>query len=279
MRPTPHWLLAEDEPPAVLVENPGGRSPFFLTCDHAGRLVPRRLGTLGLPEAELGRHIAWDIGAAGTARRMAEMLDAILVMQPYSRLVIDCNRDPGTPTSIVTVSELTVIPGNQEVSEAEKTARIAEIFRPYHDRIAAELDRRRDAGMETVLVSMHSFTPVFKGAPRGMQVAVLYNRDPRLASIVCELLRAEGDLVVADNEPYAVSDETDYTIPVHGERRRLPHVELEVRQDLIADEAGQRAWAERLARLLREGCDRFRRRPGAGAMPARSRPSTGKPRP
>jgi predicted N-formylglutamate amidohydrolase len=250
MAPPPP-LLAEDEPPAVVVENPGGRSPFFLTCDHAGRRLPRRLGTLGLPESELERHIAWDIGAAGAARRVAEALDAILVMQPYSRLVIDCNRAPGLATSIVRISELTPIPGNENVSEAEATARVEAIFRPYHDRIAAELERREREGRPTLLVSVHSFTPVFKGEPRRMQVAVLYNRDPRFARLMHGLLLAEGDLVVGDNDPYAVSDETDYTVPVHGERRGLPHVELEIRQDLIADEAGQRAWADRLVRLLR----------------------------
>jgi predicted N-formylglutamate amidohydrolase len=249
--PTLPQLLAEDEPPAVVVENAAGRSSFFLTCDHAGRRLPRRLGTLGLPHAELERHIAWDIGAAGVARLMATALDAVLVMQPYSRLVIDCNRAPGVATSIVQISELTPIPGNKDVTGAEAAARVEAIFRPYHDRIAAELDRREREGQPTLLVSVHSFTPMFKGESRPMQVAVLYNRDPRFARLVHGLLLAEGDLVVGDNDPYAVSDETDYTIPVHGERRGLPHVELEIRQDLIADEAGQHAWSSRLVRLLR----------------------------
>jgi predicted N-formylglutamate amidohydrolase len=255
--PTVLQLLAEDEPPAVVVENAGGRSPFFLTCDHAGRWLPRRLGMLGLPDAELERHIAWDIGAAGVARRMAATLDAILVLQPYSRLVIDCNRAPGVATSIVTISELTPIPGNQDLSEAETAARVEAIFRPYHDQITAELDRREREGRPTFLISVHSFTPVFKGESRRMQVAVLYNRDARFARLVHQLLLAEGDLVVGDNDPYAVSDETDYTIPVHGELRGLPHVELEIRQDLIADEAGQHAWANRLVRLLRAAHKRF----------------------
>jgi predicted N-formylglutamate amidohydrolase len=250
-------LLADDEPPAVVVENAGGRSPFFLTCDHAGRRLPRRLGMLGLPDAELERHIAWDIGAAGVVRRMAVSLDAILVMQPYSRLVIDCNRAPGVATSIVRLSELTPVPGNENLTEADAAVRVEAIFRPYHDRITAELDQRERNGRPTFLVSIHSFTPVFKGESRRMQVAVLYNRDPRFARLVHQLLVAEGDLVVGENNPYAVSDETDYTIPVHGERRGLPHVELEMRQDLIVDEAGQHSWADRLVRLLRAAHERF----------------------
>ena len=149
------------------------------------------------------------------------------------------------------------------LTEAEAAARVEEIFGPYHDRITAELDQRERNGRPTILVSMHSFTPVFKGESRRMQVAVLYNRDPRFARIMHELLLAEGDLVVGDNDPYALSDETDYTIPVHGERRGLPHVELEIRQDLIADEAGQQAWASRLVRLLRAAHARFPTRDAA----------------
>jgi predicted N-formylglutamate amidohydrolase len=178
-------------------------------------------------------------------------------MQPYSRLVIDCNRAPDVPTSIVKISELTVVPGNQNVSKAEAAARVDAIFRPYHNRITAELDRRQAEGRPTLLVSIHSFTPVFRGESRRVQPAVLYNRDPRFARLMHELLLAEGDLVVGDNDPYVLSDLTDYTIPFHGERRGLPHVELEIRQDLIAGEAGQAAWAERLARLLRQACRRF----------------------
>jgi predicted N-formylglutamate amidohydrolase len=249
--------LTEDEQPAVVVENLDGRSPFFLACDHAGRRMPRSLGTLGLPQAELDRHIAWDIGAASVARRLTKMLDAVLVMQPYSRLVIDCNRALDVPTSIVKISELTVVPGNQNVSKAGAAARVDAIFRPYHNRITAELDRREAEGRPTLLVSIHSFTPVFRGESRCVQAAVLYNRDPRFARLMHELLLAEGDLVVGDNDPYVLSDLTDYTIPFHGERRGLPHVELEIRQDLIAGEAGQAAWAERLARLLHQACRRF----------------------
>lgn len=255
-------LLAEDEPDPVVLRRPDGRSPFFLTCDHAGRRVPRALGDLGLPAAEFDRHIAWDIGAAGVARRMAEALDATLIEQVYSRLVIDCNRDPSVPSSIVEISELTPIPGNVGLSEEARAARRMEIFEPYQASITAALDRRAREGRETVLVAVHSFTPVFKGFVRPWHVGVLYNRDPELSRILFGLFEAEGDLVVGDNEPYQVSDASDYGIPVHGERRGIPHVELEIRQDLIAEPAGQAEWAERLVRLLPEAHAMLRARSG-----------------
>jgi len=248
-RPAPR-LLADDEPAPFTVEHEHGRSPFVLICDHAGRRIPRKLGTLGLSETELQRHIAWDIGARGVASHMSGILDAILIAQTYSRLVIDCNRPTGAPTSITPRSESTDIPGNHAISPADAAARAQEIFVPYHARITAELDRRRAAAEPTVLVSMHSFTPVFHEAARPWHVGMLYNRDVRLAHVLLELIRAEGEWTVGDNEPYSVGDGTDYAIPFHGEQRGLPHVEIEVRQDLVTDEAGQREWAERIARWL-----------------------------
>jgi predicted N-formylglutamate amidohydrolase len=242
--------LEPDEPSPVTLDNEAGSSPFFLTCEHAGRVFPRRLGNLGLPEQETFRHIAWDIGIGTVGSLLSGLLDAAVIQQTYSRLVIDCNRDPEVPSSIPEISELTEIPGNVGISEGDRAARIEAIFRPYHDAIAAALDRRAAAGRQTVLVALHSFTPVFKGVSRPWHVAVLFNRDPRLAHALAELLRSEPGLAVGENEPYRVSDLTDYTIPVHGERRGLPHVEIEIRQDLIARPEGQREWAERLARLL-----------------------------
>ncbi len=250
-------LLQPDEPPPFVVEQEQARSPFFLTADHAGKLLPRRLGDLGLDAIERDRHIAWDIGVGEVARRVADRLDAFLVLQTYSRLAIDCNRSPGVATSIVTLSELTPILGNQHLNPVDRGSRLREIFAPYHDRIVAELDRRLRSGRPTVLVAMHSFTPVFKGVARPWHIGVLYNRDPRFGRIILDLLQAEGDLVVGDNKPYSISDETDYTIPVHGERRGIPHVELEIRQDLIGGANGQRTWADRLARLLPMAYDRL----------------------
>jgi predicted N-formylglutamate amidohydrolase len=243
-------LLDPDEPIPVTLDNEAGSSVFFLTCDHAGRAIPRRLDRLGLPEDETLRHIAWDIGIEPVGRKLSGLLDATVILQAYSRLVIDCNRDPNVPSSIPEISETTEIPGNRGLGEAARATRVETIFRPYHNAIAASLDRRAAEGRDTVLVALHSFTPVFKGVSRPWQVAVLFNRDPRLAHALAELLRAEGDLFVGENEPYAVSDLTDYTVPVHGERRGLPHVEIEIRQDLISEPAGQTQWAERLARLL-----------------------------
>jgi predicted N-formylglutamate amidohydrolase len=243
-------LLASDEASPVRVLCEAGMSDLLLTADHAGRAVPRSLAQLGLPNGELSRHIGWDIGIAGVTERLSAALDATSVLQTYSRLVIDCNRDPTVPSSMPEISEHTQIPGNVGLSPAQRDARRRAIFEPYHARIRALLDARQAAGRRTIYVAMHSFTPVFKGESRAMQVGVLYNRDARLANIMLELLRAEGDLVVGDNAPYAVSDVTDYGVPVHAERRGLAHVEIEIRQDLIADAAGQAAWAARFERLL-----------------------------
>jgi len=250
MREIRKSLLAADEPVPVTVHNEGGRSPFLIVADHAGNFFPGALGRLGVSESQCERHIAWDIGIAAMSRVVADALDATLVQQNYSRLVIDCNRNPGSETSIPDLSELTPIPGNRDLSESRKAARVAEIFRPYHDRIEMELDRRRQAGQPAALIAMHSFTPVFKGVMRPWHAGVLYNRDPRFAHLLMALLKREAGLVVGDNEPYSVTDASDYTIPVHGERRGLHHVAIEIRQDLIAESNGQRTWGERLARLL-----------------------------
>jgi predicted N-formylglutamate amidohydrolase len=238
------------DPPAFQVVRPWGTSPFFITCDHASQRLPWRLGTLGLDEEQLSQHIAWDLGAAATAGLLAQELDAFLIMQSYSRLAIDANRPPGAPDSIVAVSDGTVIPGNQDLPRGEAERRAEQIFYPYHDRIAAELDAR--SGRPTALISLHSFTPSLGGRARPWHAGVLHLRDARLAHLLLERLRLDPALVVGDNEPYAASDETDHTIVTHAERRGLPYAELEIRQDLIASVEGQRAWADRLASLLRQ---------------------------
>ena len=248
--PTGDTLLGAGDVAPFEVAGREGRSPFFIICDHAGRLLPRALGSLGLSDVELATHIAWDVGALGVARRLATALDAPVVWQRYSRLVIDCNRPLGAVDSIAVRSERITVPGNQNVEPAAAGARAREIFHPYHDEIRHALDQRAEARHPTVLLAVHSFTPVYLGAARPWHVGVLYNRDARLAEPLLRLLGDEGDLVVGRNEPYAVTDLSDFSIIHHGERRAIPHVELEIRQDLIADEAGQRAWAERLARLL-----------------------------
>jgi predicted N-formylglutamate amidohydrolase len=258
MDETADALLAPGEPPACTVDDENGTSPLLIVADHAGKRMPRRLRQLGLSDAECDRHIAWDIGAGAVCRLLGKTLDAVVIRQTYSRLVIDCNRMPGSETSIIEVSEATRVPGNIDLSEAEKHARRREIFQPYHDRITAELDRRRAAGRPTALIAVHSFTPVFKAVARPWHVGVLYNRDPRFAHILMQLLQREAALVVGDNEPYSVTDASDYTIPVHGEQRNLHHVAIEIRQDLIGDEAGQTKFAALFARLLPQAYRRLR---------------------
>jgi predicted N-formylglutamate amidohydrolase len=245
-------LLVKDDVPPVLEENAAGSSPFLLTCDHYGRAIPRLLGDLGLPESELTRHIAWDIGIAGVANALSKHLDAHLIAQRYSRLVIDCNRPLSAPGSIPRISEATIIPGNEGLTRDAAAARRRQVFDPYHRRIREVIDRRLRDGIPTVLLSLHSFTPVYAGIARPWHVGTLYQSDTRLPPLLLKALRDEGDLVVGDNEPYAVSDETDYTIPVHGEARGLMNTGLEIRQDLIADQAGERQWGDRLAGIFGE---------------------------
>ena len=249
-RTAPPLLLGADDPPVYRVHRARGVSPFVLLADHAGQQVPAALRQLGLPRRELDRHIGWDIGIAGTTTALAGRLDAWAIEQTYSRLLIDCNRPLASPTLIPEVSDHTVVPGNAGLDADQRRQRIEAIHAPYHARIGAELDARRAAGRPTLLVMMHSFTPRMNGVQRPWHAGVLYHQDTRFAHALLHALRAEGDLQVGDNQPYSVSDTSDYAVPVHGEGRGLPHVELEIRQDLIADAAGQMAWADRLARIF-----------------------------
>lgn len=246
-RPT---LLSAGDPCPVII-HPGTGSPLLLVCDHAGRAVPARLGDMGVQAADWDRHIAWDIGIAGVTRHLAPLLGATWIEQAYSRLVIDCNRRPGHPTSIPHASDGTPISANHALSAAETDARVGEIFDPYHNAIAAELDSRQAAARPAALIAMHSFTPVMNGFARPWHAGVLFNRDPTLALALAARLRALG-YNVGENEPYSLGDDSDYTVPVHAEQRGLRYVELEIRQDLIADAAGQVAWAGVLAVALRE---------------------------
>jgi len=243
-------LLDGADGEAAVVTNPGAKSPFLLLGDHAGRGIPTRLGDLGLSEADLGRHIAWDIGVAGLGERLSGMLDAAFIAQRFSRLVIDCNRDPARADSIPSESDATAIPANRELSAAGRAARIAEVFAPYHARIAEELDLRAGRGLPTIVVALHSFTPVMRAFQRPWRFGVLHLGDSAFSSAVLAALRAGEDAAaIGDNEPYRM-DEVDFTVPHHAIGRGLDYVELEVRQDLLADAAGQQAVAERLARIL-----------------------------
>ncbi|HSS65893.1 MAG TPA: N-formylglutamate amidohydrolase [Gammaproteobacteria bacterium] len=251
-------LLGDGDPAPVEVLRPDAGSPFVLTAEHAGKAIPKRLGTLGLSGRNLDRHIAWDIGIAGVTRRLSEKLDAPAVLQNYSRLVVDCNRWPTARDFVTAFSEDTMIPGNVGLMPGEIEARAREIFHPYHDTIRDLLDLRIAAARPTVLVAMHSCTPVYLGVSRPWHVGVLYDKDPTFARILLELLHGEGKLIVGDNEPYFLTSDKDYAVPVHGEQRGIPHVEIEIRQDLIQSESGQTEWAERMAEVFGEGLGRLR---------------------
>jgi predicted N-formylglutamate amidohydrolase len=243
-----------DAPPAVdgVVERfqLGGKAPCLVLCDHAGRQVPRRLDGLGLPEHELRRHIGWDIGAADVSRALAVLLDAPALLCHVSRLVIDPNRRPGQPDSIPEVSDGTSVPGNQAVDAGEARRRLASYFIRYHRAVSQQIARMRRAGVPAI-VSIHSFTPIMQRGWRPWQVAVLWDEDDRLAAPVLEGLRRDPALRVGDNEPYSGRYPVGYTIPFHARRPGLPHVTFELRQDLIDTPARARAWAERLAAVLR----------------------------
>jgi predicted N-formylglutamate amidohydrolase len=242
-------LLSPEDPEPLIVQNPGGSSPCVLVCDHAGRIIPRRLGALGLGQADLERHIAWDIGAGAVAAGLARALDAPLAMQAYSRLVIDCNRAPGRNDLVPEVSDGTIVPANQGLDPGEIRERIEAIHTPYHRGISGLLDGRLTQGRRTCVVSVHSFTPSMNGQSRPWHVGVLHQGDSPLSGALLERLRAEDGLTVGDNQPYALC-ETDFTVPTHAQGRGLDYIELEIRQDLIAETAGQARMAELLARLI-----------------------------
>lgn len=241
---------ADDAPPAVTLVNEHGAAPIVLLCEHASNHIPARYDTLGLPPSALQRHIAYDIGAAEVARHLARRLDAPLALAGYSRLLIDCNRPPEAPGLIPARSEATEIPGNLDLSPAQRAERDRLFFAPFRDRVAALLDARLAAGRPTVLIGMHSFTPVFLGVHRPWQVGVLYLRAKRLAAALLDGLRADPALLVGVNEPYRVTLAGDFTVPWVGEPRGIATALFEVRQDLIADSAGAASWAERLAGVL-----------------------------
>jgi len=241
-------LLSADERPVCEIREADG--PFVVVCEHASNRLPRALGSLGLGADDLKRHIVWDPGAVEVAAGIADRLGGALVTQRYSRLAIDCNRDPSLPDAITTRSEDTTIPGNVGLSDAAKASRINEIWRPFHEALERLLTARREARRATALVTVHSFTPVYRGVSRPWHVGIISTDERSLADSVLKGLRREAGLVVGDNEPYSAKDNVDYTIRRHGCDRGLPHVMIEVRNDLLATAAGQEEWAVRLARLL-----------------------------
>lgn len=237
-------LLQQGEESPFIAVNAQGRSPFVLICEHASNTMPKKLGTLGLPESELTRHIAWDIGAEGVARLLSRLMDAPLLLQRYSRLAYDCNRPPESPDSIPEVSELTSIPGNRKLSPEDRLARAREIYRPFHDGVSAVLDERAAGGQRSLVVSIHSFTPVYKGKPRSVELGILHDRDTTLSA---KLIKSFPNVDARLNEPYGPKDGVLHTLNLHGFTRGLQHAMIEIRNDLVSTERGQDEWAQRLS--------------------------------
>ncbi len=243
---------AATDHPAYEVLNPDAAGPALLLCDHASNAVPDWCagGDLGLSAADMARHIAWDPGAAGVTRRMSLEMGAPAVLSRFSRLVIDPNRGTDDPTLLMKLYDGSIIPVNRTADPAEVARRRALAYDPYHDAITERIDAMLGRNVTPHLVSIHSFTPKLRGKPaRPWHIGVLWSHDDRLALPLISRLRAEGDLVVGDNEPYTGQLEGD-CMDRHGTKRALPHVLIEVRNDLIADEPGQAAWAARLSRIL-----------------------------
>ncbi len=248
-------LRAPDEPPPVDVIDGDRNGPVLFLCDHASCLIPRSLGNLGLPADALNKHIAWDIGAADVARNLAAAFGAPLVMPGYSRLVIDCNRMLTDPTSIPLASDDLEIPGNFDLSARDAALRAEEFFQPYHATAADLISEMSQDGRTPAVISIHSFTPVYGGFQRPWHVGVLWNRDERLSAPFMAALRREGDLVVGDNEPYSAKENFGYSVDVHAEERGLPHMLVEIRQDLIGTPRGARQWARTVGAAIAEALE------------------------
>ncbi len=240
-------LLSPGDPPPFSVHNATGAAPLLLLCDHASKAVPKSLANLGLSDAELARHIGWDIGGLDAALELARALDAPLVASGYSRLVIDCNRWPGGAGSIPEVSDGTPVPANKGLTATDIEARAAACFWPYHREVDRQLDRLTQGGRKVCLLVMHSFTPQMNGFKRPWHVGVLWNDDARLPEPILAELRRDTSLMVGDNEPYSARASYEYTLAAHAKARGLPHCSLEVRQDLMATPQDARVWGRRLA--------------------------------
>ena len=236
-------LITEKDPAVVKIENLNGAAPVLVTCDHASNFIPDSLGNLGLSDNDLNRHIAYDIGALDLSRVLADKLDAPLIHSGYSRLVIDLNRHLDDPSSIPIVSEGTEVPGNHPLSKKQKQNRIDELFKPYHEKFSQTLDGFQSIGIHPVILAIHTFTPVYHGQKRPWHAGVMWDTDDRMAVPFLNNLKLQSDLVIGDNQPYTALDPLGYAFDVHARGRGLPHLFIEVRQDLVTDEVGVMRWA------------------------------------
>lgn len=237
--------------PASIVENASGKSGVVLICEHAGQLLPESLGSLGLDTEAMSKHIAWDIGAAGLARALSKQLDAPLIMQRYSRLVFDCNREMEAPDAIAEVSDDIEIPANQQLSESDRQARFDQVYAPFKLAIEQVIEGNLQQGISPAIVCIHSFTPIFKGEQRSLDLGIIHDvSDANFANHILDLARQLGQYSVALNQPYAARDGVTHTLKLHGVHRNLPSVMFEVRNDLINDVDGQKQWAQHLGTLI-----------------------------
>jgi predicted N-formylglutamate amidohydrolase len=248
--PASQPLIGRDDPAPFVVLHEHGTAPALVVCDHASRAIPGAMQRLGLPLLQTWEHIAWDIGAAELSRGISHALDAPAVLAGYSRLVVDCNRPPYDAESIRAESGGWLIPGNESVGELERRSRLGCFFDPYHETIAAMLGGFRARGVTPLFVSVHTFTPMMAGVLRPWHVGVLWDRDERSARHMLDGLGAVEGLVVGDNQPYSGRHPSDYTIDHHADAAGLPHVCIEVRQDLLESPAGVERWVRILSRLL-----------------------------
>jgi predicted N-formylglutamate amidohydrolase len=236
--------------PVARVENADGASAILLVCEHAANHLPARFGDLGLAPVDLESHIAWDPGALGVARALSRQLDAPLIAATVSRLVLDLNRDPAAPDSVAALSERTVVPGNRDLEPAERRRRIEDVYHAFHEVADALIDSRMAAGRIRAIVSIHSFTPIYRDVPRPWHVGLIFARDGRLARHVENGLERDRDLVIGMNEPYSPADRVFHTLERHAERRGLAPLMIEIRNDLIRTAEQQMSWSNRLAPLL-----------------------------
>jgi predicted N-formylglutamate amidohydrolase len=252
MRASSRHLLQPSDAPPVRAAREGARSDVLLLGDHAGNAIPASLGDLGISSDDRRRHVAWDLGIHALGHELAIALDATFLWQPFSRLVIDCNRDPRSRAAIVEVSDHTPIPGNRDLDEAARDLRREAIHAPYQRRIAEEIAARCARGTAPTLVSLHSFTPRMDGQSRPWHVGILHDRgNTALSHAMLRRLAREPGVVSGDNEPYRM-DGIDHTIPLHAYPGALAYLEIEFRQDLLADDEGVRLWAGRFAGWLRD---------------------------